>query len=165
MGMNFLYFILVLLASGAITSIALVPTAEVIFLPIIILVKKRINRNKNTWLMILIDSPVATLVSYLYVLGNATVLYFTIETFSALWVKILLALLSAVFFYRLILHRMLLQIKSYEEKSYSDEIYDYYDFYKMTISAVIITTIIIFIWPDALNAVFKWPYIISRSFW
>lgn len=164
--MNLLYFLLMLLGSALITHVILVPLVEGILLAFSLLIINKLNRSKNSWLTIMIFTPAIVLLAYLYVLGNATVVYFTLETFSALWVKMLLVFSSAVWFSRFIDYKIRVQKKeSLKDKRNSDEIFEFYDYQTFGISAVIITSIIIFIWPEAFEGIFKWPYTITRSFW
>lgn len=168
--MNLLYFLIILFASCVIVHIIIVPLVEFLLVSPALFFQRRLNKSNTNWIMLLIYTPSFAVISYLYVLGHSTVLYFTIDNFSALWIKILLSLFSVGIFSGFIERKIRFEeirahTNSFNNINYSSDIFEFYSYLRLGISCVILTTILILIWPESFSSIFKWPYVILCSYW
>src|SRR6056297_803408 len=110
--MNILYFFLILFGVSATIIFVIAPLLEAVLVATSVTIQRKLNKTNSDFKTFIIYTPPVILISYLYILGNSTVLYFTIENFSALWIKGLLIIFSVGSFSRILEYKIRTQINS-----------------------------------------------------
>jgi len=163
--MNILYFFLILFGVSATIIFVIAPLLEAVLVATSVTIQRKLNKTNSDFKTFIIYTPPVILISYLYILGNSTVLYFTIENFSALWIKGLLIIFSVGSFSRILEYKIRTQINSLKHNRYFEEFHDLYSYLRIGISGILVSTVLILIWPEGFGNIFKWPYVILCSYW